>query len=169
MADKYGWAREHRVVAYEAGLLAEGDDRHVHHRNHVKTDNRLENLEVLTPRAHAAEHRRLDPMEARRLYESGMTMPDVAAALGTHSGNVSRLVRSAGGTARPHSRTAVDERLIADMLEFGVPVRSVMSALHVGETTVRRVAAENAIPTPRPGRPRAGTPTSADFLRRWGA
>ncbi len=56
-ADRRGWAHEHRVVAYDAGLLTDLT-LVVHHKNHNKLDNRLENLEALTPSEHAAQHRR---------------------------------------------------------------------------------------------------------------
>lgn len=52
-ADHY--AMEHRYVAYEAGLLTDLS-MHVHHRNGDKTDNRIENLEVMDPSAHTRHH-----------------------------------------------------------------------------------------------------------------
>lgn len=58
MMTKRGWGYEHRVVAYDAGLLdGLSDKRQVHHRNKDGFDNRLENLEVLTPSEHAKRHR----------------------------------------------------------------------------------------------------------------
>lgn len=50
-----GSALEHRVIAYDAGLLTDLS-LDVHHRNGVKTDNRIENLEVLTTAEHARRH-----------------------------------------------------------------------------------------------------------------
>ena len=48
VAKKDGHALEHRKVLYDAGIeLPKG--AHVHHRNGNRQDNRLENLEVLTP------------------------------------------------------------------------------------------------------------------------
>lgn len=64
--DRYGYARvmgadgrlrgEHRVVVEEATGRKLAKSEHVHHKNHVKDDNRLENLEVLTVTEHIREH-----------------------------------------------------------------------------------------------------------------
>lgn len=49
----------HRVIAYEAGLLTDRDDRRqVHHKNRNPLDNRLENLEVVTPLEHGRHHQK---------------------------------------------------------------------------------------------------------------
>lgn len=57
--------REHRVVM-EAVLGRPLDDtEHVHHRNHDTSDNRPENLEILTPTAHARLH------NSERVYKTG--------------------------------------------------------------------------------------------------
>lgn len=55
LAKKNGYVREHRMVAWEAGLLTDpsGD---VHHKNGVKTDNCLGNLFVIGHKAHASLH-----------------------------------------------------------------------------------------------------------------
>lgn len=48
MSDKNGWLREHRfVMAEHIGRMLEPFEN-VHHRNGVKDDNRIENLEIVT-------------------------------------------------------------------------------------------------------------------------
>lgn len=55
MAMSFGYVMEHRYVVYESGILIP-DGWHVHHRNHVKDDNRLSNLAVMSPSAHQSHH-----------------------------------------------------------------------------------------------------------------
>lgn len=55
LAYDYGYVQEHRYVAWEAGILTD-PAMHVHHKNGVKDDNRIENLEVLTASDHTKQH-----------------------------------------------------------------------------------------------------------------
>lgn len=52
-AMKNGYVREHRMIAYDAGLLRNPNDE-VHHINGIKADNRLENLEIMSKEKHTA-------------------------------------------------------------------------------------------------------------------
>ena len=66
LADVRGYVYEHRLVGCQiAGRILDRGEQ-VHHRNGVKTDNRPENLEVLTAHEHRVEHRKAD---------SGLRMP----------------------------------------------------------------------------------------------
>lgn len=56
MARKDRYALEHRVIAYDAMPLLVNRTVHIHHRNGNKTDNRIENLEVLGIVEHALRH-----------------------------------------------------------------------------------------------------------------
>ena len=55
IATGIGYVAEHRMVAWDAGLLTD-PNLQVHHKNHDKTDNRIENLEVLDVAEHARLH-----------------------------------------------------------------------------------------------------------------
>jgi len=57
-ADSKGYIREHRLVMeQELGRLLATDEV-VHHINHVKTDNRIENLELTTLSEHTRHHKK---------------------------------------------------------------------------------------------------------------
>lgn len=51
LAMKHGYVTEHRKVAWDEGLLLDARF-HVHHLNHIKTDNRITNLVVVTHSEH---------------------------------------------------------------------------------------------------------------------
>lgn len=55
LANSDGHVLEHRMVAYDAGMVVPVG-YHVHHKNGVKDDNRLENLEVIEKAAHHRMH-----------------------------------------------------------------------------------------------------------------
>ena len=59
-ANKNGYVLEHRKIAYDAGILVDLS-MDVHHINHDKKDNRLENLQVLTPGEHHSLHGLQEP------------------------------------------------------------------------------------------------------------
>lgn len=90
---------EHRLVAGRPP-----SSLHVHHINGDKHDNRLENLRIVTPLEHKAEHRTWSLEEAKRLYESGLSYDKVAEALGTKGvGSVWLALQRAGVAARPRA------------------------------------------------------------------
>lgn len=139
LANKQGHVLEHRLVAWET--FGPFDPRcHVHHKDEDKLNNDPSNLVVLTPTAHGEEHGTIDRAEARRLYETGMTTTAVAAALGTHPGNVSRIIRQAGGTARVAYRAHDDE--IERRYLAGASKHSIAKALGISTWVVTRVVTE---------------------------
>lgn len=55
LAMRDGYVLEHRMVAWDAGLLTDRSQQ-VHHINGDRTDNRLKNLEVTTNGEHQRRH-----------------------------------------------------------------------------------------------------------------
>lgn len=81
LADPNGYAYEHLVVWCAAGRPRPDRREILHHRNGVKTDNRLENLELMTRQHHNSLHltgRRRCP-ETGRLLDGELhdAMPEV--------------------------------------------------------------------------------------------
>jgi hypothetical protein len=68
-ATKSGWVFEHRLVVEAALGRYLRPDEHVHHKNHVKDDNRPENLEVLSH----SEHSTITARENREAVRSALS------------------------------------------------------------------------------------------------
>ena len=56
LADTNGYAYEHHVIWCAAGNLRPAGGQILHHRNGDRTDNRVENLELMTRGEHNAHH-----------------------------------------------------------------------------------------------------------------
>lgn len=56
MADERGYVGEHRLVMSELLGRMLDETEHVHHRNENRSDNRPENLVILSPSEHAHRH-----------------------------------------------------------------------------------------------------------------
>lgn len=67
-ANKEGYVMEHILVMQEHINRVLKDDEVVHHKNKIKNDNRIENLELMTFR----EHARLHMKERQLLKKKGM-------------------------------------------------------------------------------------------------
>lgn len=76
LADPNGYAYEHHVVWCAAGRSRPAKGEIIHHRNGDKTDNRIENLELMERGTHNAEHL---AVENRRCPNTGRLLPKKAA------------------------------------------------------------------------------------------
>jgi len=84
--------------------------------------------------------------EAVRLYRSGLSTVGVATALGTHPGNVSRMLRDRGVKARPQRLwTDEQEAEIADDLRRLGSVRPVMEKWPMSRAVVSRIGRDHGV------------------------
>jgi len=95
----YNYARcyEHRLVTgFQSG--------HVHHLNGIKSDNRLENLEIISAHAHIWHHglpgcRRIDDLSRdgiAALFHAGFGAPTIAATLEVSTEPIQRILNELG-------------------------------------------------------------------------
>lgn len=117
LADPNGYCYEHLLVWVAAGREKPRHGQILHHRNEVKTDNRLNNLELLDRVAHAAEHqgeRMLDDDQVRAVRErfaGGEDGTALASEFGVPFQRIYRIVkgetrRGAGGPIQTGSLRA---------------------------------------------------------------
>lgn len=149
MGDEYVECFEHRWV------MGAGPGEQVHHINHDRSDNRPENLKLVTPTEHGAEHRRHDHDEVVRLYESGLSSLDIRDLLGIDPGAVSRILAAAGVPARPIRtlRKDVDRDGIRARLRAGGRVRAIADEFGCSPELVNRERKALGLPAHKTGRP----------------
>lgn len=149
MGDEYVECFEHRWV------MGAKPGEQVHHINHDRSDNRPENLKLVTTAEHGAEHRAYDREEIVRLYLSGKTTLAIQAELGITAAQVSRILAAEGVPARrPLTlRTDIDREKVRDMLRAGVPMKRIARELGCSDGLVNRERRLLGLPSGRPGRP----------------
>lgn len=125
---KGGYAYEHRVVMerHLGRPLKKGE--RVHHVNGVKTDNRVENLEVLTHAEHMREHHtqpdgihpriRQHQSWAIALVSRGFTVRETAIQLGVSEPSIRKLIAKVSTWKCPHC-----DRVLQNVRALGVHLR----------------------------------------------
>lgn len=110
LANANGYAYEHLLAWVNAGNPRPGVNEVLHHINEDKTDNRVENLALLSRLAHSEEHHSMVPdatvLAIRERYAAGEAGTDLAVAFGLPVSRVYRFIKgesraSVGGPMFP--------------------------------------------------------------------
>lgn len=131
------------VECWEHRYVMGFPDAHVHHKNGVRDDNRPENLEVLSPSDHAAEHEEIDADLAAEMHATGMSTPAIGRALGHNKVTVLRAMKRHGHPTRSINEAAALRRITLDLgtieklMRFGVSDRRIAKAYGVNHIVMR--------------------------------
>jgi hypothetical protein len=147
------------VEVYEHRLVADAlNGEHVHHRNGVKSDNRPENLEVLSPSAHGHAHQEVVDSEVERLYLSGLSIPEIKQLTGWDTGVLSRSLKRSGVTVimGERQRLKLDEAQILEWYHRGIRVARMAKWLGIDCGPITRLLKRKGLARFPIGTPRRG-------------
>jgi predicted transcriptional regulator len=137
---------EHRLVA---GMPSESME--VHHLNGIRDDNRPENLAVLTPEEHQAQHAPSWVEDAVALYEAGWSTTDIAKMLRLDPSVVYRSLALRGvrfRTQADYKRAGLDQEEIERLaLDEGLTGQEIAVLLGVGRGAVRGILRDRGVQT----------------------
>jgi hypothetical protein len=113
LSDSNGYCKEHLLVWAACNMFRlPNSDEVLHHRNGDKTDNRIENLELMNKQCHERIHGRLkltdmNVKEIRERYANGDLQKDLAVMFSVNPQTISKIVR---GFKRKTARGPISEQ-----------------------------------------------------------
>lgn len=164
LANSWGWVAQHRLVAETIlgrPLIRSRDSskREVaHHVNHIKTDNRMENIQVMIASAHYAYHARHTADESLRLLNDnvvldalkGRTIREAACFLGTTHMTLRRRFSHLITDRKRRTPADVDDPKWPDLIrplasDPKVTIRDAVKLLNISAVPIRRICQKNGI------------------------
>lgn len=145
------WMAEHRYVMENHLGRKLGSSEVVHHKNEVRDDNRIENLEVMTQAQHTAHH---SPKgwcmdTAVRLWEEGGTWASIGRSLGVSSESIAMAFARAGLVSRGcSSGVPGDIERIKAMARSGMSIKEVSRQTGHNHETIRYHLIKHGAHTP---------------------
>lgn len=113
----------------------------VHHKNHVKRDNRIENLEVMDPAAHARHHNQKYPITKACVICGGTFTPHKTKRLRQQSCGTSTCIHALRRLRCPNRRISdTDRELIRSRRSAGDLLSSIARDFGITDTTVSQIA-----------------------------
>lgn len=148
---EYVEAYEHRVFDGRVTTAPE-----VHHRDRDRANNDPTNLLPTTVEDHHKHHREVDRAAVVELYQSGMSTPEVGAALGCNPATAYRILKAEGVKPRSLSESqlyGLDADLVRRLHSRGVRVRRIAAALGCSPQPVQTLVDILGLTPHREGRP----------------